>query len=105
MAAGLAAYIRFMKPAAGVSEPAAEKEGNWYGEFNGTSYLLQDQQAGVFEHFYRETSLVGSVLGHREFWGGADLRDIPGLEEAVTRSLETLNSRGARHLMHTLIGQ
>lgn len=101
MAAGLAAYIRFMKPTAG--DPAAEKEGKWYGEFNGTQYLLQDQQAGVFARLYKEEPLVGSVLGHREFWGGADLRDIPGLEEAVAQSLDTLNSEGSRYLIRQVI--
>lgn len=98
MAAGLAAYIRFMRP-------VAEKEGRWYGEFNGTEYLLQDQQAGVFAELYRQESPVGSILGRSAFWGGADLRDIPGLEEAVTQSLDTLNRQGARHLMQTIIGQ
>ena len=96
MAAGLAAYIRFMKP-------VTEKEGKWYGELDGTAYLLQDQQAAVFKSIYEEKSLVGSILGHTDFWGGADLRQIPGLEEAVTEDLETLNSRGSRYLIRQVI--
>lgn len=114
MAAGLAAYIRFMRPAAGVpaagvpaagapaaGAPAIEGEKRWYGEFNGTEYLLQDQQAAVFDTLYKGTSLVGSVLGQTEFWG-TDLREIEGLEEAVTESLDILNRHGSRYLIRQI---
>lgn len=98
MAAGLAAYIRFMKPADG----QAERDGRHYGEFNGTRYLLQDQQAGVFEQLYKEKPLAGSVLGRTDFWG-TDLREIKGLEEAVAASLDVLNRHGARYLIRQVI--
>lgn len=104
MAAGLAGYIRFMKPRSGDPAPgddAVTREGRRYGEFNGTEYLLQDQQAAVFDSLYRQAPLAGSVLGHTEFWG-TDLREVKGLEEAVTESLDILNRHGSRYLIRQI---
>lgn len=99
MAAGLAAYILFMKP-------EVQKEGKVYGKFNGTSYLIQDIQGATFDRLYKDSdstqSLVSKVLGNTDFWG-TDLSELDGLAEAVSQYLDTLNSQGARYLIKEVI--
>jgi tagaturonate reductase len=99
MAAGLAAYILFMKP-------QELNEDKVYGNFNGTSYLIQDIQGATFETLYKSSDstqdLVSKVLGNTDFWG-TDLSELSGLTEAVSRNLDTLNSQGARYLIKEVI--
>lgn len=95
MAAGLAAYLRFMKP-------EVVTDGKAYGDFNGTSYFIQDQVGAEFDLIYKHSSntqeVVTKVLSNKAFWG-TDLSTIDGLVETVSQNLETLNSKGARTLI------
>lgn len=82
--AGFAAYLVFMRG-------TSEKEGIVYGEWNGNTYPIRDDQA----HFYlnawkavdthkRESvqSFVYTLCAHEAFWG--DALTIPGFNELVT---------------------
>ncbi|RYZ18935.1 MAG: altronate oxidoreductase, partial [Chitinophagaceae bacterium] len=95
MALGFAAYIRFMK--------ATElKEGAHYGEWNGKSYLIQDEQAATF--FRRWTGLSPAALVRetlRDGYWGASLHNLPGFAEAVTEKLIQICNGGAREALET----
>lgn len=90
---GLAALIRFYKPAA-----AGEKGSN--GEFRGRSYPIQDS-ADVTDFFRlawensdgRPEKIVGTILSRQEFWG-MDLTSIAGLSDTVTGYLRELELNG-----------
>ncbi|GAB4094022.1 tagaturonate reductase [Flaviaesturariibacter terrae] len=90
MVLGFAAYLRFMK--------AVElKDGKYYGELNGTPYLIQDDMA---PQFYRRwagltvPALVRDVL-RDSFWG-VSLSELPGFADAVTDKLNALLQNGVR---------
>jgi tagaturonate reductase len=93
MAAGLAAYILFMRP-------VREEGGKWYGSWQGEEYWIQDQQAPAFLKLYSEDAetWVKAVLGKKEFWG-QDLNELPGLTAEVSESLRKLLSSGAKSLL------
>ncbi len=96
MALGFAAYLLFMR--------ATQKKGSQYfGEYNGEAYLVQDDQA---EHFYKRwaglstTMLVKEVLGDG-YWG-ADLNLLPGFTQAVTDQLNSMMNNGVRETLEHL---
>lgn len=93
MAAGLAAYILFMRP-------VREEGGKWYGQWQGEEYWIQDQQAPAFVDLYRENvqDWVNAVLSKKEFWG-QDLTTLPGLAAEVCESLQKLQCTGAKSLL------
>ena len=91
-ALGFAAYLYFMKA-------VSVKDRKYYGELNGTSYVIQDEAA---ETFYKHWSsglstgaLVTAVLKDSNLWG-TDLNALPGFAEAVTEKLNIIISQGAR---------
>jgi tagaturonate reductase len=93
MALGFAAYIRFMKP-------VQVSDGKYYGEWNGTQYLLQDDQAATF--FRRWTGLTPAALVRdvlRDGFWGASLNDLPGFGEAVTEKLVQICNGGVREAL------
>ena len=99
MAAGLAGYIRFMKP--------AEINGNEvYGVCNGTSYLIQDKAAIAFDRIYKtggsNLEIVSQILGNADFWE-TDLNRIEGLAETVSQYLDILENKGAQNLIKEII--
>jgi tagaturonate reductase len=79
---GFAAYLQFMKP--------VRVEGtNFYGEFKGDSYLINDTQAQYFYDLWKNHSAeeaVRVVLQNRELWD-YDLNSLPGFREAIISSL------------------
>lgn len=93
MAAGLAAYILFMRP-------VREEGGKWYGNWQGEDYWIQDQQAPAFVELYSEDvdAWVKAVLGKKEFWG-QDLNELPGLSAEVSDNLRKLQSLGAKAVL------
>jgi tagaturonate reductase len=99
-ALGFAAYLHFMK--------AVTKRGEqYYGELNGETYLIQDDQA---ETFYKKwaglstTSLVKEVLGDVSFWE-EDLNALPGFTEAVTNQLNLMISNGVKETMEAVLSK
>ncbi|HEX8316130.1 MAG TPA: tagaturonate reductase [Flavisolibacter sp.] len=88
---GFAAYIYFMKA-------ATVRDGKYYGDFNGASYLIQDDRAEVFYKRWAGlsiTALVKEVLQDAAYWG-TDLGSLPGFTEAVTDKLNSLINSGAK---------
>jgi len=90
-AMGFAAYIAFMKP---VKQSGKE----FFGEFQGQSYLIEDETADIFYKIWQTSSVnkvVKEVLGNAGFWG-QDLATIPGLEQSVTDKLNSILNNGMR---------
>lgn len=97
IAFGFAAYLYFMK--------AVTKKGSQYfGESNGQSYLIQDDQAETF--FRRWTgltiaSLVQDVLRDFAFWE-EDLHSLPGFQQSVTDKLNLIANNGMKEAIETI---
>lgn len=93
-ALGFASYLYFMKA-------TTVRDKNYYGEFNGASYLIQDELA---ETFYKRWSclstaaLVKEALRDSTFWS-ADLYSLPGFAEAVTNKLNSIINIGIRETL------
>lgn len=99
-ALGFAAYLYFMKA-------VTRKEDQYYGELNGESYLIQDDQAGVFYKRWAgltTASLVDEVLGDTVFWG-EDLQMLPGFAEAVKDKLNLIISNGAYEALEAVLSK
>ena len=91
LALGFAAYIYFMKP-------VKKDDGKYYGEYNGTQYLIQDDQAEVFMQRWKGVApadVVKKVLNDAEFWG-EPLNTFPGFQNAVTEKLNLLMNSGVK---------
>ncbi len=85
-AQGFAAFLRFMKP-------VNEREGQYFGERNGTPYPIRCDAAPYFHEKWAQfgndpDSLVGAVLSDTELWEH-DLSALPGFKAAVSASLKT----------------
>ena len=90
MALGFAAYIAFMR--------GTTKRGDqFYGEIDGQSYLIQDEQAEIFYNRWAGLSvaaLVKEVLAD-PYWG-TDLNALPGFAQTVTERLNLILGNGIR---------
>lgn len=93
---GFAAYIYFMK--------AVVKKGEqYYGELDGETYLIQDDQA---ELFYKRwtglstASLVQVVLSDA-FWG-VDLLSLPGFKQSVIDKLNLIINHGMKETVESI---
>ncbi|HEY1113930.1 MAG TPA: tagaturonate reductase [Chitinophagaceae bacterium] len=96
-ALGFAAYLYFMKA-------IKQLDGQFYGEWNGIAYQIQDDQAEVFCKRWNSLSveeLVGEVLRDKAYWG-AELNRLPGFQEAVTEKLNTIVHHGAREAINAV---
>jgi tagaturonate reductase len=91
---GFAAYLFFMK--------AVSKKGSqYYGEFNGSEYLIQDDAAEVFYKRWTALSiseLVKQTLKDQNLWG-TNLASLPGFEEAVFEKLNLIISHGMKEAL------
>jgi len=88
-ALGFAAYIFFMKP-------VKQDDNRFYGNFNNTFYLIEDETAGIFYELWQKYSgatLVGEVLSNKELWG-QDLRIIPRLWGSIESKLTHIINYG-----------
>jgi len=86
-----AAYILFMKA-------VAKKGEQYFGELDGESYLIQDDQAEVFYKRWAgltTAGLVAEVLSDAAYWG-ADLSQLPGFKQAVTDNLNLIINNGMK---------
>ncbi len=95
MALGFAAYLLFMKCEKG-------GDGKFYGNANGTSYLVNDDSAEYFAAAWEgadASSLVKKVLGNTALWE-YDLTLLDGFEEAVTQNLKQLQEGNVREVLH-----
>ena len=90
MALGLAAHILFLR-----SEK--EKDDKYYGEANGSKYLITDDNAALYSSGwkkYRPEYIVKSILGSVDLWQ-TDLNQLPGFAKEVTSMLNILKNEGA----------
>jgi tagaturonate reductase len=96
IALGFAAYIYFMKA-------IAKKGEGYYGEFNGESYLIQDDQAEIFYKRWAGlsvASLVQVVLSDA-FWG-VDLLSLPGFKQTVIEKLNLIINNGMKEAIESI---
>lgn len=95
-ALGFAAYLFFMR--------ATIKRGDqYYGEINGQSYWIQDDQAEVFYKRWAGLTISGLVqetLSDVAFWG-TDLTALPGFRQALTDKLNLIMNNGIREAIET----
>lgn len=94
---GFASYLFFMK--------AVKQKGNeFYGELDGTPYLIDDESA---EKFYKMWStmpvekLVKEVLKNVTLWG-ADLSVLPGFQQSVMDKLNSIIEKGMRATLESV---
>lgn len=96
-ALGFAAFLFFMK--------AVTKRGNqYYGELNGQSYLIQDDQAEVFYKRWSGLStaaLVQEVLRDFAFWE-EDIYSLAGFQQAVTDKLNLIINNGMKEAVESI---
>jgi tagaturonate reductase len=84
-ALGFAAYLRFTKP-------VTKRGAQYYGEWNGESYLIQDDMAEIFYQKWTTPevpALVKNILSDADCWG-QDLNELPGFAQSVTEKLNAL---------------
>jgi tagaturonate reductase len=96
IALGFAAYIYFMKA-------IVKKDSKYFGELNGESYWIQDEQAEIF--YKRWTglsvaSLVQVVLSDA-FWG-ADLLSLSGFKQSVIEKLNLIINNGMKEAIESI---
>jgi tagaturonate reductase len=95
VALGFAAYILFMK--------ANNVEGGkYFGEQNGVSYQIQDDQAAHLNDLWNSNtneSIVHAVLADTALWG-TDLSALPGFAVVVNEYLQSLISNGGKKTLN-----
>jgi tagaturonate reductase len=94
MALGFAAYLVFMRCSAGADK-------RYYGESNGSSYLIEDDAAPWFAEQWAThdvDGLVDIVLADKERWG-IDLSSLPGFASAVKENIRLIDKEGARAVL------
>ena len=96
IALGFAAYISFLKA-------VRKKDEEYYGEINGETYLIEDDQAEVF---YKNrpgldiSSLTQEVLSDA-FWG-VDLLSFPGFKQSVIEKLNLIINSGMKEAIESI---
>jgi tagaturonate reductase len=90
MALGFAAYLLFMKCNAG-------PDGQFTGNFNGTKYVLHDDESAYFAEKWKANNpgaVVDAVLADKNLWE-TDLSQLNGFADAVKENLRSLQQLGA----------
>ncbi len=96
-AIGFAAYIYFMKA-------VKQEDKEFFGEFNGQSYLIEDEMAEKFYKMWQDfpvEQLAEEVLKSVELWG-TDLSILPGFRQSVTAKLNRIIDTGMRSAMEDI---
>ncbi|TCC91843.1 tagaturonate reductase [Pedobacter frigiditerrae] len=88
IAFGFAAYLTFMKV-------VSQKDGKYYGSYNGIDYLITDDSASYFNDTLSSNSsnYPLTVLSDVDFWK-ADLNLLPGFTQAVNEKHEAIAKNG-----------
>ncbi len=96
-ALGFAAYLYFMK--------AVKKKGKeYYGEFDGEDYLIEDDMASKFYELWQNgepAAIVKNVLKNISFWGN-DLTLLPEFQQSVTEKLNAIVENGMKATLQTV---
>jgi len=100
VALGFAAYLYFMK--------AVKQNGkDFYGEFNGAKYLIEDEMAEKFYHLWNNKpvdTMVKEVLKNESLWH-CDLTRLAGFEETVTYNLNCIVANGMKETLKKIHSQ
>ena len=97
IAFGFAAYILFMR--VNIFE-----NGSYYGEFNGTKYLIDDDKAPLFFKYWQNkeiNSLVTELFADRDLWK-TELSKFPGFADTVISYLEDILENGVQKALGKL---
>jgi tagaturonate reductase len=96
IALGFAAYIYFMKA-------VAKKDDQYYGEFNGESYLIQDDLAEIFYTRWTGLSIASlvQVVISDAFWG-VDLLSLSGFKQSVIDKLNLIINNGMKEAVESI---
>jgi tagaturonate reductase len=96
IALGFAAYIYFMKA-------VAKKGDQYYGEFNGESYLIQDDLAEIFYKRWTGLSIASlvQVVISDAFWG-VDMLSLPGFRQSVIDKLNLIINNGMKEAVESV---
>ncbi len=98
MAAGLAAYLLFMK-----SEPSGHD--SYTGNAGGTTYPINDDKAGQLHYLWNTVdsgNFAATALSDVSLWGTAPAA-LPGLTETVQLIMDTISTRGTRFALQELL--
>ncbi len=100
MALGFAAFIVFMRS-------AKETDGRFRGEYNGQSYLIQDDKAILLYNQWQENSFENRVVNilKDEAIFGKDLTLYPGFVEAVQQYTMLIQKDGATTTLHSWVAK
>jgi tagaturonate reductase len=93
-ALGFAAYLAFMKP-------LMQKGKEFFGEFNGLSYLIEDESAETFYKMWQHSPLdeiAEEALGNTALWG-TDLKELPGFAQSVRNNLNSIFKDGMKRTL------
>ena len=85
----LAAFICFYR--------GAWEDGRYYGvRKDGTKYEIRDDQAVLdfISAAWASENTAKCILSNKDFWGGRDLTEIPGMEEAVAAYIASICEKG-----------
>ncbi len=97
IAAGFAGYLVFM-------DVKREENGKYFGELNGKSYPINDDQASYFyqhKNSMAPADWIYAVLSNTNLWG-TDLTLLPGFEAAVEDDYHAIVAEGALEAMKKL---
>lgn len=90
-ALGFAAYLVFMKA-------VEKKDENYFGELDGASYPIKDDQAEIFYKRWMglsTTQLIKETLEDVAFWG-MNLNTLPGFADSVNEKLNLIFHQGMK---------
>lgn len=96
-ARGFAAYLLFMKA-------VKTEDGKYYGEYNGESYILNDDQATWYFEAWKSgdaKELTKKALSNTDLWG-MNLCSLDGFEDAVATHLSNMMMIGVKEVVSAL---
>jgi tagaturonate reductase len=93
-ALGFAAYLYFMKA-------VKQNDKDYYGEFNGQHYLIEDEMAQKFYHLWNNKAvdtIVKEVLKNESLWD-CDLTKLADFQQRVTQNLNSIITNGMKETL------
>jgi tagaturonate reductase len=93
-ALGFAAYLAFMKP-------LKQNGKEFFGEFQGQPYLIEDEIADKFYKMWQHfplNEIAEEALGNTAIWG-TDLTTLPGFAQSVTNNLNSIFNNGMKNTL------
>ena len=95
MSLGFAAHIFFMKA-------VKKTEDQYYGELNGSQYLIADNNAAFYMEKWKNPGTVADeILSAEELWG-TDLTKLTGFAVAVNKKMQAIVEYGASAVIKRL---